>query len=250
MKMADRSGKAVPGQVYTEVEYDYEYKAKDRKVVIKQGEWYILVKKTNEDWWKVKSDENSKVFYVLAQYVKKFTCRALMPPVKQATRLPNNSMETIQSLHLQRYTENVNKLPELLSFGKPSPSVQGTGLIHYANQNFGHCYYPCQILTLSLDVTHNNGKFNNDSHSPKVSSQNRTHLFGHFADQVFGANLVNWCQRENSTVPEFVRLCIAHVEEQGLDGDGFYGVSGNLTVIQKLRFVVNHDEKLDLNDSK
>ncbi|EHB07472.1 Rho GTPase-activating protein 12 [Heterocephalus glaber] len=82
MKMADRSGKAVPGQVYIEVEYDYEYKAKDRKVVIKQGEQYILVKKTNEHWWKVKSDENSKMFYVLAQYVKKFTCRALMPPMK------------------------------------------------------------------------------------------------------------------------------------------------------------------------
>lgn len=43
--MADKSGKIVPGQVYIEVEYDYEYEAKDRKVVIKQGERYILVKK-------------------------------------------------------------------------------------------------------------------------------------------------------------------------------------------------------------
>ncbi|XP_048953101.1 rho GTPase-activating protein 12 isoform X6 [Canis lupus dingo] len=176
--MADRSGKIIPGQVYIEVEYDYEYEAKDRKIVIKQGERYILVKKTNDDWWQVKPDENSKAFYVPAQYVKEVTRKALMPPVKQAVGLPNNSMKMIQSLHLQRSTENVNKLPELSSFGKPS-SVQGTGLTRDANQNFGPNYNPGQTVNLSLDLTHNNGKFNSDSHSPKVSGQNRTRLFGH-----------------------------------------------------------------------
>ncbi|XP_078185961.1 rho GTPase-activating protein 12 isoform X7 [Callithrix jacchus] len=175
--MADRSGKIIPGQVYIEVEYDYEYEAKDRKIVIKQGERYILVKKTNDDWWQVKPDENSKAFYVPAQYVKEVTRKALMPPVKQVAGLPNNSTKIMQSLHLQRSTENVNKLPELSSFGKPSSSVQGTGLIRDANQNFGPSYNPGQTLNLSLDLTHNNGKFNNDSHSPKVSSQNRTRLF-------------------------------------------------------------------------
>uniref|UniRef100_A0A667HHL5 Rho GTPase-activating protein 12 n=2 Tax=Lynx canadensis TaxID=61383 RepID=A0A667HHL5_LYNCA len=185
IKMADRSGKTVPGQVYIEVEYDYEYEAKDRKIVIKQGERYILVKKTNDDWWQVKPDENSKAFYVPAQYVKEVTRKALMPPVKQAVGLPNNSMKMIQSLHLQRSTENVNKLPELSSFGKPSSSVQGTGLIRDANQNFGPNYNPCQTVNLSLDLTHNNGKFNSDSHSPKVSGQNRTRLFGHFPGPEF-----------------------------------------------------------------
>uniref|UniRef100_A0A8C6ZY57 Rho GTPase activating protein 12 n=1 Tax=Neovison vison TaxID=452646 RepID=A0A8C6ZY57_NEOVI len=183
--MADRSGKIIPGQVYIEVEYDYEYEAKDRKIVIKQGERYILVKKTNDDWWQVKPDENSKAFYVPAQYVKEVTRKALMPPVKQAAGLPNNSMKMIQSLHLQRSTENVNKLPELSSFGKPSSSVQGTGLIRDANQNFGPNYNPGQTVTLSLDLTHNNGKFNSDSHSPKVSGQNRTRLFGHFPGPEF-----------------------------------------------------------------
>uniref|UniRef100_A0A8C7AA95 Rho GTPase-activating protein 12 n=2 Tax=Neovison vison TaxID=452646 RepID=A0A8C7AA95_NEOVI len=185
IKMADRSGKIIPGQVYIEVEYDYEYEAKDRKIVIKQGERYILVKKTNDDWWQVKPDENSKAFYVPAQYVKEVTRKALMPPVKQAAGLPNNSMKMIQSLHLQRSTENVNKLPELSSFGKPSSSVQGTGLIRDANQNFGPNYNPGQTVTLSLDLTHNNGKFNSDSHSPKVSGQNRTRLFGHFPGPEF-----------------------------------------------------------------
>ncbi|XP_040501208.1 rho GTPase-activating protein 12 isoform X2 [Ursus maritimus] len=183
--MADRSGKTIPGQVYIEVEYDYEYEAKDRKIVIKQGERYILVKKTNDDWWQVKPDENSKAFYVPAQYVKEVTRKALMPPVKQAVGLPNNSMKMIQSLHLQRSTENVNKLPELSSFGKPSSSVQGTGLIRDANQNFGPNYNPGQTVNLSLDLTHNNGKFNSDSHSPKVSGQNRTRLFGHFPGPEF-----------------------------------------------------------------
>ncbi|XP_036110668.1 rho GTPase-activating protein 12 isoform X2 [Molossus molossus] len=183
--MADRSGKIVPGQVYIEVEYDYEYEAKDRKIVIKQGERYMLVKKTNDDWWQVKPDENSKAFYVPAQYVKEVTRKALMPPVKQAVGLPNNSMKMIQSLHLQRSTENVNKLPELSSFGKPSLSIQGTGLIRDANQNFGPSYDPTQTVHLSLDLTHNNGKFSSDSHSPKVSGQNRTSLFGHFPGPEF-----------------------------------------------------------------
>ncbi|XP_036207171.1 rho GTPase-activating protein 12 isoform X12 [Myotis myotis] len=73
---------------------------------------------------------------------------------------------------------------------------------------------------------------------------------GYIKDQVFGANLANLCQRENDTVPKFVKLCIEYVEEYGLDVDGIYRVSGNLAVIQKLRFAVNHDEKLNLNDSK
>lgn len=183
--MAERSGKTAAGQVYIEVEYDYEYEAKDRKIVIRQGERYLLVKKTNDDWWQVRPDENSKAFYVPAQYVKEVTRKALMPPVKQAAGLPNHSVKPVQSLQLQRSTENVNKMPELSSFGKPPSSVQGTVLIRDANQNFGSSYNSGQTLNLSLDLTHNNGKFNSDSHSPKVSSQNRTRLFGHFPGPEF-----------------------------------------------------------------
>ncbi|XP_025120093.1 rho GTPase-activating protein 12 isoform X3 [Bubalus kerabau] len=184
--MADRGGKALPGPVYIEVEYDYEYEAKDRKIVIKQGERYLLVKKTNDDWWQVKPDESAKAFYVPAQYVKEVGRRALMPPVKPAAGLPNHSVKTAQSLHLQRSSENVNRLPELSSFGKTSSSsVQGTGLVRDANQNFGPTYIPGQTINLSLDLTHNNGKLNSDSHSPKVPGQNRTRLFGHFPGPEF-----------------------------------------------------------------
>ncbi|XP_055365039.1 rho GTPase-activating protein 9 isoform X4 [Betta splendens] len=64
---------------------------------------------------------------------------------------------------------------------------------------------------------------------------------GLIKDQVFGCRLEMLCERERSTVPRFVRLCTEAVERRGLDTDGIYRVSGNLAVIQKLRFLVNHE---------
>lgn len=177
--MADKAGKVLPGPLYIEVEYDYEYEAKDKKIVIKQGERYILVKKTNDDWWQVKRDENSKPFYVPAQYVKEVTRKALMPPVKQSGGLPNSSLKLMHSL--QRSTENVNKSPELSSFGKSSPV---SGLVRDANQNLGP-NSPGQNLGLSLDLAQNNGKLNSELQSPKVSSQYRSLSLGHFTCQEF-----------------------------------------------------------------
>ncbi|XP_026004395.1 rho GTPase-activating protein 12-like isoform X4 [Astatotilapia calliptera] len=77
-----------PGQIYIEVEYDYEYKFKDRLIKIQQGECYMLVKKSNEDWWQVKKEEASKAFYVPAQYVREVR-KALMPPPKPILHLPS-----------------------------------------------------------------------------------------------------------------------------------------------------------------
>lgn len=37
-----------------------------------------------------------------------------------------------------------------------------------------------------------------------------------FADQVFGSSLSSLCQRENTSVPNFVRMCIDHVENTGM----------------------------------
>ncbi|XP_055365038.1 rho GTPase-activating protein 12 isoform X2 [Betta splendens] len=73
---------------------------------------------------------------------------------------------------------------------------------------------------------------------------------GLIKDQVFGCRLEMLCERERSTVPRFVRLCTEAVERRGLDTDGIYRVSGNLAVIQKLRFLVNHEEKLNLDSSE
>ncbi|CAL8403624.1 unnamed protein product [Boreogadus saida] len=73
---------------------------------------------------------------------------------------------------------------------------------------------------------------------------------GYIKDQVFGCSLTSLCQREGGSVPQFVTTCIDHVENTGLDVDGLYRVSGNLAVIQKLRFAVNHDETVELDDIK
>ncbi|KAM7006509.1 rho GTPase-activating protein 9 isoform 4-T4 [Tautogolabrus adspersus] len=64
---------------------------------------------------------------------------------------------------------------------------------------------------------------------------------GLIKDQVFGCCLEMLCEREKNTVPRFVRLCTAAVEKRGLETDGIYRVSGNLAVIQKLRFLVDHE---------
>uniref|UniRef100_A0AAY4AUW4 Rho GTPase activating protein 9 n=1 Tax=Denticeps clupeoides TaxID=299321 RepID=A0AAY4AUW4_9TELE len=64
---------------------------------------------------------------------------------------------------------------------------------------------------------------------------------GLIKDQVFGCRLETLCEREKSTVPRFVRMCADAVERRGLETDGIYRVSGNLAVIQKLRFAVNHE---------
>ncbi|XP_058274441.1 rho GTPase-activating protein 12-like isoform X4 [Hemibagrus wyckioides] len=114
--MADRSDLAVaPGQPYIEVEYDYEYKSKDRMITIKQGECYLLVKKTNEDWWQVRKEEGSKPFYVPAQYVREVR-RALMPPTKPlphtgggvGTRV-GSEKKGLSTLELKQSDDSLNK---------------------------------------------------------------------------------------------------------------------------------------------
>ncbi|XP_010619249.2 rho GTPase-activating protein 15 [Fukomys damarensis] len=73
---------------------------------------------------------------------------------------------------------------------------------------------------------------------------------GLIKDQIFGSHLHTVCECENSTVPWFVKQCIEAVEKRGLDVDGIYRVSGNLATIQKLRFIVNQEETLNLDDSQ
>lgn len=87
-------------------------------------------------------------------------------------------------------------------------------------------------------------------------------------DNVFGCHLDALCAQERTTVPCFVEKCIRAVEKRGnpsqkcfkifflcntkanlwvwmcwltgLDIDGLYRVSGNLAVIQKLRYKADH----------
>ncbi|XP_054849523.1 rho GTPase-activating protein 27 isoform X2 [Eublepharis macularius] len=108
---------------------------------------------------------------------------------------------------------------------------------------------------------HSSSSLNTESESSKVRNKLRKFLLrrptlqslrerGYIKDQVFGCPLQTLCDREKSTVPQFVRMCIRTVENRGLDIDGLYRVSGNLATIQKLRYKVDRDERLDLCESR
>uniref|UniRef100_A0A671XBP3 Rho GTPase activating protein 12a n=1 Tax=Sparus aurata TaxID=8175 RepID=A0A671XBP3_SPAAU len=131
-----------PGQVYIEVEYDYEYKAKDRLISIHQGECYMLIKKTNEDWWQVKKEEGTKAFYVPAQYVREVR-KALMPPPKHIPHPPaatgNTSMPTggglwvkPSSLDLSFPDKPAENLHRRESNYQRSPSAQTASSGHFS----------------------------------------------------------------------------------------------------------------------
>lgn len=142
-----------PGQVYIEVEYDYEYKSKDRVISIHQGECYMLVKKTNEDWWQVRKEEGSKAFYVPAQYVREVR-KALMPPPKVFPHPPAATGNTCPqsgaavwvkptsldlglqdrpSDHLQRHESKTRRSPsaQTASTGHFSPPIQRRDSNHH-----------------------------------------------------------------------------------------------------------------------
>lgn len=59
------------------------------------------------------------------------------------------------------------------------------------------------------------------------------------AEPVFGSTLMEISQRERSAVPKFVRVVTEVIEAKGLDVDGLYRVSGNLSAIQKIRCQVD-----------
>lgn len=117
-----------PGQVYIEVEYDYEYKSKDRIISIHQGECYMLIKKTNEDWWQVKRDEGSKPFYVPAQYVREVR-KALMPPPKPLPHPPAAAKGKPANLDLQN--QPAENLQRRESDFRRSPSAQTAASEHF-----------------------------------------------------------------------------------------------------------------------
>lgn len=171
--MADREGLPIaPGQVYIEVEYDYEYKAKDKMVTIRQGEWYMLVKKTNEDWWQVKKEEGTKAFYVPAQYVREVR-RALLPPQRPTLRAKPTVLDICRASN-----ENLNRpQPEMSSFGRPSPSstpspssdrVTPPALSKDSNQNVGSPHHCKVVAELVLLHNNNNHHHANNSTLPKT----------------------------------------------------------------------------------
>ncbi|KAM3593543.1 uncharacterized protein V6R79_015074 [Siganus canaliculatus] len=188
--MAGREGlPGTPGQVFIEVEYDYEYKAKDKMVTIRQGECYMLVKKTNEDWWQVRKEEGTKAFYVPAQYVKEVR-RGFIPPQKPTLKAKPSVLDICRAAD-----ENLNRpQPEMSSFGRPSPSstpspssdrVTLPVLARDANQNAGSPHHCKVVAELVLLHNNNNHHHANMSTLPKMradspplrarNNQNKSH---------------------------------------------------------------------------
>ncbi|XP_041736956.2 rho GTPase-activating protein 12 isoform X2 [Coregonus clupeaformis] len=180
--MADSEGLGGSGvdlpilaSVEVEVEYDYEYKAKDKMISIRQGECYMLVRKTNEDWWQVRKEEGMKAFYVPAQYVREVR-RALMPPPKPLVSGGMGGTIRVKPTVLDicsASNENLNNRPpqEMSSFGRPSPTstpspssghVTPPALPKDANQNPGRPRHSKPPSVADLVLLHNN---NNDHHS-------------------------------------------------------------------------------------
>ncbi|KAM9461953.1 rho GTPase-activating protein 12b isoform 3-T3 [Clarias gariepinus] len=153
-----------PGQVYVEVEYDYEYKAKDRLISIHQGECYMLVRKTNSDWWQVRRDDGTKAFYVPAQYVREVR-RALIPPPKPRIKPPITLPITLPITHSPSASENLQQraASDMVSFGRPPPSTpsplpeQHTPplLLRDSNQNAGMKDVLAELALLNNNNHHN-----------------------------------------------------------------------------------------------
>ena len=50
--------------------FDYSYENDSGSVQIKTGDEYVLLDKTNDEWWHVKRQGDDDTFYVPAQYVR------------------------------------------------------------------------------------------------------------------------------------------------------------------------------------
>ncbi|XP_026771027.3 rho GTPase-activating protein 12b isoform X6 [Pangasianodon hypophthalmus] len=161
------------GQVYVEVEYDYEYKAKDRLISIHQGECYMLVRKTNSDWWQVRREDGTKAFYVPAQYVREVR-RALQPPPKPRIKPPITLPITLPTTHCSSASENLHhRAPsDMVSFGRPPPSSTPSPLpeqhtppllLRDSNQNAG-----MKDVLAELALLNNNNHHHNHHHGNAV----------------------------------------------------------------------------------
>lgn len=212
--MADREGPPVSSDhVYIEVEYDYEYEAKDKMVTIRQGEWYMLVKKTNMDWWQVRKDEGAKAFYVPAQYVREVQ-HALLPPQKPSVR----SKPTVLDI-CNPSDANLNRpQPEMSSFGYQSPPsilsptfdrVIPPALPKDTNQNVGNPHQDKLVAELVLLQRNNNHYHTINSSLPKTVADSPTLKVGNNSP---GSN-------KTSPVDELIHVGLKKLHNDSESGD-------------------------------
>ncbi|XP_034043011.1 rho GTPase-activating protein 15 [Thalassophryne amazonica] len=145
-------------------------------------------------------------------------------------------------------SEYLSRHSSLPGYGSASPSAKQR---NPGNRRSINMFGSSKLKHSASDSADKNGvknrlkKFISRRPSMKVLQEK-----GLIKDRVFGCHLLTLCEREGSTVPQFVKLCLDAVEKRGLDVDGIYRVSGNLATIQKLRFIVDQEEELNLDASQ
>ncbi|TVK90443.1 Rho GTPase-activating protein 9 [Bagarius yarrelli] len=98
-------GSVTSGFVVLEAQYDYSYRGADgRTVSIHDGERFLLLKKTNSDWWQVRRlgvDKKAKPLYVPATYVTEVQVNTLHSPQSssQTADSPQHSWLVARSSH-------------------------------------------------------------------------------------------------------------------------------------------------------
>ncbi|KAM9346791.1 rho GTPase-activating protein 15 [Symphorus nematophorus] len=152
------------------------------------------------------------------------------------------------SLRRSNSTEYLPRHSSLPGYGSASPSAKQRNPAHRRSINvFGSS----KLKHSASDSTDKNGVKNRlkkfISRRPSMKTLQEKGLI---KDRVFGCHLSTLCEREGTMVPRFVQMCLDAVEKRGLEADGIYRVSGNLATIQKLRFIVDQEEPLDLDHSQ
>uniref|UniRef100_A0A087YES5 Rho GTPase activating protein 27 n=1 Tax=Poecilia formosa TaxID=48698 RepID=A0A087YES5_POEFO len=161
------------------VEFDFEYKAKDgRHICIKPNERYVLVSKTNDHWWRVSKDQDSKPFYIPAEYVKEVSA----PPGTSSGPKKTESPKSLTKRKPADATANlIQCLNEASLVCTSKTSGYRTGRIRILMQNLNLNFNTKQCLNngkyLPVPLCHNN-KFCTSGYSPDLESKVRNHLFG------------------------------------------------------------------------
>ncbi|XP_017296370.1 rho GTPase-activating protein 15 isoform X1 [Kryptolebias marmoratus] len=162
----------------------------------------------------------------------------------------DSSTKEDQSFALRRSnsTEYLSRHTSLPGYGSASSNTKQRNPVHRRSINM---FSSSKLKYSASDSADKNGVKNRlKKFITRRPSMKTLQEKGLIKDRVFGCHLLTLCEREGTTVPKFVKTCLDTVEKRGLEADGIYRVSGNLATIQKLRFIVDQEEDLDLDDSQ
>jgi hypothetical protein len=94
------------------------------------------------------------------------------------------------------------------------------------------------------DEKHKNKKFG------KIFGNKRTDSQSEISTDylIFGGTLEEQVQKEGSKIPRVVEECIREIVKKGIETEGIYRLSGNTSVVNKLKAMYNKGETIDFDD--